>query len=61
MIYVIRATDDRHQEIDQPASGSTGDGSHNHVTWNSRRPRMAKDVTEEVKEALDDQATRLGR
>ena len=59
MYRVLRATDDRYQEFDQPGSGSTGDGSHNRVSWNSR-VRYAKDVVEEAKEALEDQSTRLG-
>ena len=51
---------DRHEDGVGQTSGSGGDGSHKRVSWNSR-VLFAKDVVDEVKEALDDQATRLGR
>ncbi len=47
-----------------PAGYENEEGSggefNSRVSWNSTRLRMAKDV-DDVKEALEDQATRLGR
>ena len=49
---------DRHEDGQGSVSGTGGE--HKRVSWNSR-VLFAKDVVEEVKDALDDQATRLGR
>ena len=56
----IPPMNDRHEDGVGQTSGSGGDGSHKRVSWNSS-VLFAKDVVEEVKDALDDQATRLGR
>lgn len=49
---------ERHEDGVGQTSGTGGE--HKRVSWNSR-VLFAKDVVEEVKDALDDQATRLGR
>lgn len=50
--------DERHEDGVGSVSGTGGEEKR--VSWNSLRLRFAKDV-EDIKEALDDQATRLGR
>ena len=50
--------DERYEDGQGSLSGTGGE--HKRVSWNSR-VLFAKDVVDEVKEALDDQATRLGR
>lgn len=47
-------------ELDEGNIGGGETNSRSGVSWNSR-VRWAKGDTEDIKEALDDQATRMGR
>lgn len=56
-MFFLRSKDDRYEDGCGDVSGS---GGHKRVSWNSG-VLFAKDVVEEVQEALEDRATRLGR